>query len=196
MSVGVTRILHGKYCFICQVFQLEKDLAEALKAAGLPPVIPKDATPRDLSMHTTQPIRPQIFKTIAPEDLLELSETEDLSSPEFSPGELPHMLLNASCNFYWFRWKIMYLSKLIPGGGGFPTQESDKVHVTFDVLYGRFMHLSKLILGTLRTLTWNCLTIQGILTTFYFYVVIDDASVLSQCCFALILSIRVPLSSQ
>ena len=72
--------------FMLQIFQLERDLLEAQKAAGLPPVVPKEPALRpDLALPTTtapsQPPR-HVRPPLAADELSE-SESE---SPEISPG--------------------------------------------------------------------------------------------------------------
>ncbi len=75
-----------------QVFQLEKDLEEALKAAGRPPVIPRRTAPEPeiVIPQVTQPVvksRPPV-KSLSAENISDASGGEsDVSSPELSPGK-------------------------------------------------------------------------------------------------------------
>ena len=75
--------------------QLEKDLEEALKAAGRPPVIPRDTSNVTMTSsedvvlpQVVQPVarkRPPV-KDLSAENLSDVSVESDLSSPELSPG--------------------------------------------------------------------------------------------------------------
>ena len=75
--------------YIClQIFELEKDLAEALRAAGLPPVIPRD---KQEVVYAAEQIeshrRPKEIKPVQSDQISEISEDDidAVSSPEYSP---------------------------------------------------------------------------------------------------------------
>ncbi len=79
--------------FLCltsfQIFELEKDLSDALKAAGKPSVVPKHPVQtKDITLTQKEPTlskRPEI-KPVDTEAMSELSSDSEASSPEISPG--------------------------------------------------------------------------------------------------------------
>ncbi len=81
------------------MIQLEKDLEEALRAAGRPPVIPRDVSDVTVTSSARDDVmlppvapppvarkRPPI-KDLSAENLSDVSGESDLSSPELSPGK-------------------------------------------------------------------------------------------------------------
>ncbi len=89
--------------------QLERDLEEALKAAGRPPVIPRDTsvvsaaavTPRSDAALIPPPVvrKRQPLHDLSTENLSDVSADSDLSSPELSPGECRQTHTAHNCRF-------------------------------------------------------------------------------------------------
>ena len=73
--------------FAPQIFQLESQLGDTCKQAGLPLVVPSGST-KELSMPSAKAQKPREFKPVDTSELSEISDTEIDSPDAASAGQL------------------------------------------------------------------------------------------------------------